>query len=111
MNYIGAEPRGINLEPIIFWSNFEFILECPPSKRSLREKGDIYLFEAAQKERHPALDAGSPFFDMIRRSRIGVRDDEIDNFSAIPRSFWTASELTHLSFRSACKGCLNSNGK
>ena len=46
-----------------------------------------------QKERHPALDAGSPYVDIIRRSRIVVRDDEIDNFPAIPRSFWTVPIL------------------
>ena len=53
----------------------------------LTKRGD----EAVQKGRHPAPDAGSPIVDIDGRSRIGVRDDEIDKISAIPRPFWTAS--------------------
>jgi hypothetical protein len=65
-------------------------------------EGGFYLVRLSKKNVIPHFpegitmgDAGSPSFDMIRRSRIGVQDDEIDNFSAIPRSFWTASELRH----------------
>jgi len=47
------------------------------------------MVKSVKKGRHTAPDAGSPIVDIDERSRIGVRDDEIDNISAIPRPFWT----------------------
>jgi hypothetical protein len=41
----------------------------------------VWLVEAVQKRRHPALDAGTPLLDNSRRCRIRVRHDDIDDDS------------------------------
>lgn len=49
--------------------------------------------DGAQKGRHPALDAGSPIFNIGRRCRIKVRHDGIDDKLLVVHPFWTPSLL------------------
>ena len=51
----------------------------------------VLFLEAVQQGCHPVLDTGSPFVDMVRRYRIGVRYDKTESINAMTRHFWTAS--------------------